>query len=296
MLSILIPTYNYNVYPLACELAKQCNNTRITFEILCQDDCSNSPINIQNQEIKLLSNCYFFINEINLGRGKNLNSLVTKAKFEWVLILDCDTFPVQDNFIKNYINLTAIPSNSIVFGGIVYENKKPEKEALLRWVYGHKREALSVSDRNRNPAYSALTSNLLIKKEVLIKHPFDESITKYGYEDLCFFVVLNTNHFEVIHIKNPTYHLNLETSSLFLKKTKAALENLAFLEKTNKITLKESKIIRTYQKLEKLKLSTSVAFILTKIQAKIEANLTSEKPSIFLFDLYKLGYYCNLKK
>ncbi|MEO8238076.1 MAG: glycosyltransferase [Flavobacterium sp.] len=295
MLSILIPTYNYNVYPLVYELAKQCNNTGITFEILCQDDCSNSPINIKNQEIKHLSNCYFFINKINLGRGKNLNSLVEKAKFEWVLFLDCDTFPAQDNFIKNYTE-AATKNNSIVFGGIVYEINKPKKEALLRWVYGRKREALSVRDRNKNSSYTALTSNLLIKKEVLLKHPFDDSITKYGYEDLCFFAVLNTNHFKITHIENPTYHLDLETSGLFLKKTRTALENLTFLEKTNKITLKESKIISTYQKLKKLKLATTIAFIFNKIESKIEANLISENPSLFLFDLYKLGYYCNLKK
>ena len=295
MLSILIPTFNYNVYPLVYELAKQCNDTGITFEILCQDDCSNSPVNIKNQEIKLLSNCFFFINESNLGRGKNLNSLVDKARFEWLLFLDCDTFPTQDNFIKNYIN-SITQNNLITFGGIVYENKRPEKKALLRWIYGKKREALSVSDRNKNPSYSALTSNLLIKKEVLIRYPFDDSITKYGYEDLRFFAVLNANNFKITHIENATFHLDLETSDLFLKKTRIALENLAFLEKSNKLSIKESKIIAVNKKIKKLRLTAFIAFIFSKTQLTIENNLLSENPSLFLFDIYKLGYYCSLKK
>lgn len=296
MLSILIPVYNYNAYPLVRELAKQCNDAGITFEILCQDDCSNSPINIKNQEIRHLTNCFFFINETNLGRGKNLNSLVLKAKFEWILFLDCDTFPTQDNFIINYIKLTPIPGNSIAFGGIVYQNEKPPKEALLRWMYGQKREALSISERNKRPSFSALTSNLLIEKEILKKYPFDNSITKYGYEDLCFFSVLYANNIKITHIENPTYHLGLESSHLFLKKTRAALENLAGLEKSNKLSATESKLIAVHHKLEKLKLTILLSFLFSKTKSKIASNLLSEKPSLFLFDIYKLGYYCTLKK
>ena len=44
MLSILIPIYNYNSYPLVQELHKQCLESDIDFEILCQDDASNSEL------------------------------------------------------------------------------------------------------------------------------------------------------------------------------------------------------------------------------------------------------------
>ena len=295
MLSILIPTYNYNAFPLVSELKKQADYAGIDYEILVQDDASFSTLNNENQNINTIKNCFFFVNNHNLGRAGNLNSLVAKAKFEWILFLDCDTFPTQEKFIKNYIKAT-ISNNSIVFGGIVYKNKKPKKEALLRWVYGQKREALPLSERNKNPAYSALTSNLLIKKEILEKHPFDDSITQYGYEDLCFFSELNKNHFEVTHIVNPTYHLDLETSGLFLKKTQTALENLLLLEKSKKLSAQESKIIAVQQKLENLKLTACAAYMFSKIKSKIESNLLSEKPSLFWFDMYKLGYYCTLKK
>lgn len=284
MLSILIPVYNYNALLLVNELVKQCNFSGITFEILSQDDASNSPENTLNQEINSISNCSFFINEINLGRGKNINSLALKAKYDWLLILDCDTFPAQNNFIKKYIDVISDLKNNIIFGGIIYENKKPENNQLLRWIYGQKRETSSV-----------LTSNLLIKKEVFLQYPFDESITKYGYEDLCFFSVLKANHFEVSHIENSTYHLNLETSLVFLDKTKTALENLLRLYNSKKISSEESKIIKTFEVLKSLKLIRFSAFLFNKNQNRIERNLLSENPSLFLFDLYKLGYFCNLK-
>lgn len=285
MLSILIPVYNYNVLPLVNELVKQCNVSGITFEILCQDDASHSKENILNQEINLLPNCSFFINEINLGRGKNINSLAQKAIYNWLLLLDCDTFPTDSNFIKKYVDLISDSSKNIIFGGIIYEDKKPEKEKLLRWIYGQKRETSAV-----------LTSNLVVKKEVFMQHPFDASITKYGYEDLCFFSVLKKNNRDILRIENPTFHLNLETSAVFLNKTKTALENLVFLYNSNKIYGEDSKIIKAFEFLKKLKLTRFSAFIFRKNQNKIEKNLLSENPSLFLFDLYKLGYFSSFRK
>lgn len=285
MLSILIPVYNYNVLPLVNELVKQCNFNGIDFEILCQDDASNSPENILNQEINLLPNCSFFVNATNLGRGKNINSLSLKAIYDWLLILDCDTFPAQNDFVTKYIDAISNLKNNILFGGIIYENKKPESDQLLRWVYGNKRETVTI-----------LTSNLLIKKEVFLQYPFDQSITKYGYEDLLFFSVLKANHFEISQIDNPTFHLNLETSKAFLNKTKIALENLMFLYDLKKIRKEENKITTSFEFLRKLKLTQFSAFLFRKNQTRIERNLFSKKPSLFLFDLYKLGYYCTLKK
>ncbi len=229
MLSILIPAYNYNVYPLVLELQRQCTDCMFEFEILCQDDASNSKWNIENQKINFLSNCAFFINNSNLGRGKNINSLAEKSKYDFLLIMDCDTFPCQNDFIPKYSKI--LPDISVAFGGIQYQKNIRGKEQLLRWVYGNKRESIPVKERYKNPNFRALSSNLLIKREILLQYPFDPSITKYGYEDLCFFSVLKANSITVSHIGNPAYHLNLETSFVFLEKTKTAIENLVVIIK-----------------------------------------------------------------
>jgi glycosyltransferase involved in cell wall biosynthesis len=293
MLSILIPSYNYNTYPLVTELQKQCIDYTIEFEILCQDDASNSKWNTENQKIDSLNNCFFFINNSNLGRGKNINSLVEKSKYSLLLIMDCDTFPIQNNFIQKYCEV--IPNSSVTFGGIKYEKEIPNKEKLLRWVYGNKRESISVDNRNKKPNLSALTSNLLMKKEILERNPFDSTITKYGYEDLCFLSALETNNIKVSHIDNPTYHLNLETSILFLDKTRTAIENLVYIINSRKFPAIESKIDTAYIILKRLKLVSITAFIFNKTESKITSNLLSKSPSLFLFDLYKLGYYCKIQ-
>ncbi|MNK51995.1 Glycosyl transferase family 2 [compost metagenome] len=291
MLSILIPVYNYNILPLASELIKQCSSCGITFEILFLDDASQE-FTIENERINLFENASYSILEKNIGRSAIRNLLANKAVYENLLFLDADTMPVYDNFIAKYI---ATIKNSIVFGGLLYEKKKPSREQLLRWIYGKEREALSLSERNKNPSNTALVSNLLIKKEILLRFPFDENLTKYGYEDLLFFAVLKSNEIEIKHIQNPVFHLNLENSNLFLSKTKTALENLFFLSSSNKVSKNESKIIDSFELLKKLKLSSFFYFIFKKSERKIELNLLSDKPSLFLFDIYKLGYYCFLK-
>jgi glycosyltransferase involved in cell wall biosynthesis len=294
MLSILIPIYNYNAFPLVKEIASQCNACKINFEILCQDDCSNEFLT-ENQNSNDFDNCHFSSNKTNLGRGKNINSLAEKATFDWLLILDCDTFPRDPHFIKNYISVIEKKESAVVYGGIVYETQKPEKEQLLRWVYGTKREALSLEKRIKKPHNRALTSNLLIKKELFNQHPFDASITQYGYEDLCFLRQLYLKNISISHIENPTFHLNLETSILFLNKTKIALKNLSFIFDSKTIPKIDSKIISAFDLLSKLKLVKCIAWLFNKTEATLTAHLLSENPSLYLFDWYKLGYFCKIR-
>ena len=104
MISILIPTYNYNTLPLVEELHRQAILENIEFEIIVADDAS--PINENteiNSKINQISNCQFERNKVNLGRGQNRNFLVQKAKYDWVLLMDCDTFPKEKNFIKTLL-------------------------------------------------------------------------------------------------------------------------------------------------------------------------------------------------
>ncbi|NDP27186.1 MAG: glycosyltransferase family 2 protein [Flavobacterium sp.] len=293
MLSILIPAYNYNVVPLVLELQKQGLECNINFEILVFDDGSKLFLD-ENQKINSLENCRFSKNISNLGRGKNINFLAESAQFEWLLIMDCDTFPTQNNFIQNYISKISEGAKAF-FGGIKYKKEQPNRDQMLRWIYGHARESLSIEKRKTNPNGNALTSNLLIQKNVFLSNPFSQSITKYGYEDLVFLSELKKKGVIVQHIDNPTYHLGLETSRQFLDKTKIALENLKSIVENNPSAISESKILKIYNLLNTFYLASFISYLFQKTERKMEDNLLSPKPSLLLFDLYKLGYFCSLK-
>ncbi|HEY4616732.1 MAG TPA: glycosyltransferase [Flavobacterium sp.] len=293
MLSILIPIYNYNAYPLVQELHKQCLESEIDFEIVCIDDAS-SQFKTNNNLISLLSNCSLTELPQNIGRSKIRNLLATKSNYDWLLFLDCDTFPEKINYISKYISQINTSAKDAFFGGIIYSRDKPQQDQLLRWVYGQKREAIALQQRIKQPYKTAFVSNLLIKKTIFERFLFDEKIDEYGYEDYTFVQTLKSNGIDIKHIENPLLHLNLDTSALFLSKTMTALETLLSISKANPSFEIDSKIMKTHKNLRLLKMDFLVSKLFQRLKSRLEENLTSKKPSLFIFDSYKIGYFCYL--
>ena len=219
MLSILIPTYNTNVTELVSSLLKQCSNEQIDFEICIIDDASTletltAP---QNKYVN------YSKNQDNIGRTATRNLLAKKATYDWLLFLDADTLPVSKDFIKGYIQ--SIKTNSlaqIIYGGLLYEKKRPKPDKILRWKYGHQKEAKSVLERLKTPEF--ITSlNLLIKKDAfLLLNKFHENI--YGIDNV-FSNLIKKEKINVFHINNPVFHLGLEASNVFLNKSLRAIDS-----------------------------------------------------------------------
>ena len=148
MISILIPTYNYNTLPLVEELYNQVISENIAFEIIVQDDASPVNENTEiNSKINEFNNCRFERNEINLGRGQNRNSLVSKAQYDWILLMDCDMYPKSKNFIKVYLKSMKPEERKAIFGGLIYFDEKPKDDEVLRWFFGKSREEIPLKKR-----------------------------------------------------------------------------------------------------------------------------------------------------
>jgi hypothetical protein len=294
MLSILIPTYNYNVFPLVLELKEQADELGIKYEILAQDD-NSQEFTSENKKINTLLNCQYEINPQTIGRGKNINLLCSKANENYVLIMESDSFPENKNYLKNYL---ALISNDtlIIFGGVKYPETVPEKDKLLRWKYGHTRETKSLKERLTNNYSFVFTWNLFLKKEILLKYPFPEFICEYGYEDAVFIKSLRLNSIPITHIENHLIHYNNENSIDFIKKTERAVNTLHDLINMQKIEYKDIKLSAFYSITKKIYLTGLIKTIFSKNKQLILNNLTSEHPNLYLLDFYKLGYLCNLKK
>lgn len=295
MISILIPTYNYNTLPLAEELHRQAISEGIEFEIIVADDASPVNENTEiNSKINKLSNSQYIRNEINLGRGQNRNSLVQKAKYDWVLLMDCDTFPKENNFIRKYIESIKNQSEKAIFGGIIYHDTKPNQDEMLRWVFGKSREEIPLAKRRSNPFHYTLISNIVVQKDILLKHPFDSEIFNYGYEDIVFILGLKKEQIAIGHIENPAYHLNLEKSAVFLEKFHSSLQNLKLVLDKKIIQPEDTQLTKIYLKLKRWHLVKIVAFGFNIFKTIFTKNLLSENPSLFVFDVYRLGYFCQL--
>ncbi len=292
MLSVLIPTYNYNVVPLVLELQKQCLECNIIFEILVFDDGSKLFLD-ENQKINSVENCRFEVLEKNIGRSAIRNLLAKKAKFNSLLFLDTDTIPIDNHFIKNYISQIN-EDEKVVYGGIKYPKEKPKKSQILRWKYGNSREALPVEKRQENPYLSLLTLNFLIHKNIFSTVSFNETIPNLRHEDTLFSYNLKQQKIKVLHIENPVFHLGLDDFEVAIKKENESILGLKYLIDHQLLPTDYVRLSKIAAEIDKLNLNFAFAIFYKITKPYFLKNIASNNPSLFIFDLYRLGNLCNL--
>lgn len=295
MLSILIPVYNYNIFPLVKLLNEEAVNMRINYEILCVDDASdNKEIQLENTKVQSINNCSFEVLPDNVGRSKIRNILVQKAKFEKLIFLDTDVLPKRKGFIKTYLN--SIGLNDISFGGILYPEISDSLKKSLHYKYGKKREALSFKQRQNVNDNSFTSANFAIKKKLFKNVKFNEIIKTYGYEDVIFSKDLVSKGYKIAQIDNPVVHYGiLKNNNDFILKEQESLETLHKLYHNKTTDTKNVKLIQYYILLKRAGIINLYKNFFKLIKKNLLKNLRSDKPSLLLFDLYRLGYFCSIK-
>ena len=291
MISILIPCFDYNAYPLVSILEKQALMLKIDFEIICIDDGSFSSKNDLNQKINLLTNSKFIESKKNIGRINNRLLLAEKSQYEWLIFLDVDTLPNEDDFLENYID--QLNKGTLIIGGCIY--KKPENENLsLRYKFGKFREEIKSDMRNKNPYKYISSCNYMCKRDVLIDILASINSTSYG-NDYIFGSFIKKMGIEINHIDNPVLIDNIDENQIFIKKTHHALDNL-ISSYNNKIIKKHSiSILKAYIILDSLLMKNIFVKITDLFKNLLKRNLHSKDPNLFLFDLYRLNYLCKIK-
>ena len=296
MLSILIPTFNYDITALVVEIHKQSKSCNIVFEILVFDDASTDlEVRKNNASINALENTSYTILKSNIGRSAIRNKLAKSAQYSWLLFLDADVMPVNNHFVSNYINSLSY-SKPIIYGGITYQEERPNQTQLLRWIYGKKREALNSEIRKKDIYVSFLTLNFMIQKDTFEKASFNENIPNLRYEDTLFSYDLKRKKIPITHIENPVYHLGLESSEIFLSKSKESLDALNLFLNQKLINANYIRISRIKNRLQKFKLDLLLSKIYPSLKTSFKKNLLSNTPSLFVFDLYRLSYLCYISK
>lgn len=285
MLSILIPTYNYNVIPLVTTLLKELAFLNLQYEIICIDDAStNADVKKKNKELVTFKNCNYKELTQNIGRSSIRNLLAEKASNENLLFLDSDVLPENEDFINAYV--ISLTKNAIVFGGIKYP-KIAKSNTILHHKYGSKCET----------KLEFTSANFAIKKELFNTIKFDASFKSYGFEDLLFYKSSKKLGVTISKIDNPIYHYGIvQKNQLFIEKEHESLKTLNVLFLSNRITTKEVKLLRFYSFLQKIKMASIFGFFTKKVEKFLIKNLTSKNPSLFVFDIYRLGFFCRLPK
>lgn len=291
MLSILIPAYNYNITKLVTDLQKQASHLDIAFEIIVMEDGSRFYLD-ENKTVATLNHVSYVLLKDNIGRSAIRNRLADEARYEHLLFLDCDA-GVTDDFIQQYVSYCD--NQSIVSGGRIYEKDIDPQYSLIS-KYGREKEENRAEKLQKKGKYQPFTSpNFLIPKSIFCRVRFDETIVGYGHEDTIFGIMLRRAGFEVKRINNPVIHIGIEDNHDFIAKTEKALHNLYLLHQSGKYPEleKESKIISYYLTFKHLHLTTLLSLFHKLFGSLIKRSLLKANPSLFLFDLYKLGVICS---
>lgn len=279
-LSICIPIYNFNCIAAIKRLCKQIENLKINAEVLVINDCSQLNL----EELANFSHdCYRYekLNK-NVGRSKIRNLLGLKAKFSHLLFIDGDS-GIPENYLQTYT--ASIPGNlnSVICGGRVHKLLKNSK-ASLRYNYGVQFEDIKALKRTQNSQATFMSNNFVISKKILEDIPFNETLNKYGHEDTFFGFELAKHNIDITHINNPVVHLELETNTVFVAKTKQAIKNLIFLNNRYPDFGKNNKLIKTASK---YKFTKQLAPYLANLFETLSVKTNNARS----FQVFKLFYF-----
>ncbi len=291
ILSILIPVYNYCCVSLVKELHAQAENCGLEYEILVADDGSTDPSSIaRNSVIDTFPHSRFLCIGENHGRAWIRNWLAGHAQGESLLFIDSDARVCSQNFLSAY--RPYMGGSSVVCGGIVHPDRLPSPHVSLRYENEKaKKPRISARERSRHPCAKLRTFNFMMPRRVALSHPFDPSITLYGYEDTLLGSRLQAAGIPVIHIDNPLVNADIEDNARFLAKTEESMHSLHGLRTQME---GHSRLLSHYALLERLCLVRPARWVFSLLRTRLRRQLTGPNPSVHLFHLYKIGFYCTL--
>ena len=284
-LSVLIPTYNDVCVALVEQLLPLLQAADIQYEVIVADDGSTDKDTIlANRAINQLPSCRFIERQVNVGRAAIRNFLAREARYAYLLYIDSDMTIISNLYIQRYLQ---VGNPTVIDGGVTICDTNDASN--LRYLYEKAEEPRhTATERQKCPYQHLHTANLLIQRDIMLTHPFDERFRHYGYEDVLLGKVLHQHHIPIEHIDNPLGFSHFETNAEFVAKTEEGLHTLYQFRDD----------LRGYSRLLTFVSGIHIPLILSLIRLwhrlfrKAERrNLCGSRPSLWVFKLYWLGYY-----
>lgn len=289
------------------------------FEIIFADDGSaDATARQRNAIIAQLPYCQYIERPKNVGRSAIRNFLAHTAHYSHLIFLDGDVAIKRGNFVQTY--LAHRNDADVIIGTLHFsrmqvacdtaediightkrakEETKKTTEPMLyddNLKYRYEQQFLAkhpVKKRMQQPYASFRTTNFMVRRDLLLAYPFDETFLEYGYEDTLFGKQLKEHGATLIHLDNAATIADYEDNATFVAKTEESLRTLA----AHAHQLQGySTLLHTANKLKCLHLQPLIAFVFELFKGLLHKNLCSNSPSVFLFNVYKLGYYVNLTR
>ena len=288
-LSILIPTYNSDCRQQVAVLSRQAEATEgLEYEIIVADDGSTDRHYARLcGEVAALPHCRFIDRGVNSGRAAIRNFLAREARYRWLLFMDAGMTVVSDCYLLNYLEADF---HDVAYGGYAVGTGE---RGNLRYIYEiacapeHR-----AAERRKRPFMHFHTSNFVVRRDIMLAHPFDERFRRYGYEDVLWGKRLKAECVSVVHPDNPVGFCMFESNARFVSKTEEALCTLHLFRDDLR---GYSKLITFVEGIHLMPVRWVIGLWHRLLGPLERRNLCGSRPSLLLFKLYKLGYYLSLK-
>lgn len=288
-LSILIPTFNDECFELVGQLRQQALKLNVPFEILIGDDGSSDRNVVEsNLRINQFEHCSCVLRPENSGRAVIRNVLGRMARYDTLLFIDSDMSVIRQDYLSRYIN-SLNNSNDVVYGG--YELTVHLQDNLRSRYEDSCADNHTAEKRALHPYLDFHTSNFACPASVFHQHPLDERFRSYGYEDVFYGRQLKDAGIAIRHIDNPLGFGRFESNADYLRKTEEGLRTLwRFRENLQGY----SRLLDRVKSLRQLHLLPLVHLWHRCLGGAERRQLMGNRPRLFLFNLYRLGYFASL--
>lgn len=292
-LSILIPCLNHVCVPLVSALVRQARSMPgLAFEVVVLDDGSDDMDVVEaNLAIDGMEHCRYLRLPSNVGRSAARNRLAREAAYPLLLFLDCRHALPDGRFLARYLEAAEA---DVVSGGFRLVCDASRRGGNLRCRY--EMAVAARKDRHSKPADGYLhfcTRNFMARREVMLACPFDESLHRYGYEDVLFGKRLCECGFSIWHIDNPVVFSEFEPNAHFLRKTEEAMVSLYELRHSLE---GYSTLLSVCGRLRGCGLARPLASLLRPWLPLMRRTLSGNNPRVWIFQLYKLAFYLNVPR
>ena len=283
-LSILIPCFNHVCVPLVSALVRQAKSMPgLAFEVVVLDDGSDDADAVEaNLAIDGMEHCRYLRLPSNTGRSAARNRLAREAAYPLLLFLDCRHALPDDRFLAHYLDCRDA---DVVNGGIRLGGDASQLRGNLRYRYE------SAVSKAGDGYRRFRTTNFMVRREVMLACPFDESMHRYGYEDVLCGKRLHDLGYRIRHIDNPVLFSAFESNARFLCKTEEAMSSLYELRHSLE---GYSTLLSVCGRLRGCGLARPLASLLRPWLPLMRRSLSGNNPRVWIFQLYKLAFYLNV--
>lgn len=289
------------------------------FEIIFADDGSaDIAAKQRNAIIAQLPFCQYIERPKNAGRSAIRNFLAQTAHYNHLIFLDGDVAIKRHDFVRTYLahrndadviigtlHFSRMQMNCDTTEEIIGQTKEAKEETKVssepmlyddNLKYRYEQRFLAkhpIKKRMEQPYASFRTTNFMVSRDLMLAYPFDETFHEYGYEDTLFGKQLKEHGATLIHLDNAATIADYEDNATFVAKTEESLRTLA----AHVHQLQGySTLLHTVNRLKGLHLLPLIALAFRLFKGLLHKNLCSNSPSVFLFNVYKLGYFVSLTR